>query len=231
VTVRGCSRSSAVATAPAGWNPQTKAKFFVFDTGVTVLRFKRFGVAVAVAGLSGVGLILAGTAPAFAAPSLTCTGGSGTATLSPGITNTPTQQTISGTDTLTGCSGPATSITGGTVTTSGLKTVATGNPPMQASCSGLGTVQPKGTLEADISGVVSITWSDGSTSAGVIKLKSAGVLAQEIVVIKITSGTFFVSGHTTKLKGTITFAPSAGQTCPTLTQVDVTNSSSSINTI
>jgi hypothetical protein len=193
------------------------------------LRFKRFGVAVAVTGLSGVGLILAGTAPAFAAASLTCSGGSGTATLSPGLTNTPTQQTIAGTDNLTGCSGPSTTITGGTITVSNLKTVTVNG--QQATCSGLATPPPKGTLIADISGVASISWSDGSTSAGVIKLKSSGTLAVEIVVLKITSGNFFVSGHTTKLKGNITFAPSAGQTCPTLTSLDLTNSTSTINTI
>jgi len=195
------------------------------------LRLKRFGVAVAVTGISGVGLILAGTAPAFAAPTMTCTGGSGTATLSPGITNTATQQTISGTDNLTGCSGPgAGTITGGTITTSGLKTVATGTPPQQATCSGLGTAPPKGTVVA-IGGTVSISWSDGSTSQGVIKLKSTGTLAQENSIIKITSGKFFVAGHTTKLKGTLGFLPSSGQTCPTLTSVDITNNTANLNTI
>jgi hypothetical protein len=195
------------------------------------LRLKRFSVGVACAAITATAAIGFGATPAFAAPSLTCTGGTGHSTLSPGITNTPTQQTIAGTDNLTGCSGPGTTITGGTVTVSNLKTVATGNPPQQATCSGLATSPPKGTLVADISGVASISWSDGSTSNGVIKLKSSGTLATEIVVLKITSGKFFVSGHTTKLKGNISFAPSTGQTCPTLTDVDTTNSTSNINTI
>jgi hypothetical protein len=158
-------------------------------------------------------------------PVLTCTGGSGTGTLSPGLTATPTQQTISGTDNLTGCSGSGT-ITGGTVTTSRLKTLATGNPPQQASCAELNTPPPKGTVVA--SGTGSILWSDGSTSAGSIKLKSTGAVGTETETIKITSGQFFVAGHITKAKGTISFHPATGQNCPTLTQVNATNATTTI---
>jgi hypothetical protein len=158
-------------------------------------------------------------------PLLTCTGGSGTGTLSPGLTATPTQQTISGTDNLTGCSGSGT-ITGGTVTTTSLKTLPTGNPPHQASCTELKTPPPKGTVVA--SGTVSIRWSDGSTSAGSIKLKSTGAVGTETETIKITSGQFFLAGHVTKVKGTISFQAATGQTCPTLSQVNVTNATTSI---
>jgi hypothetical protein len=178
-------------------------------------------VAVAFASLMAAAAVGLGTTPAFASTLLTCTGGSGSSTLSPGVTNTPTQQTISGADNLTGCSGSGT-ITGGTVTVSGLKTVPTGTPPMQASCPGLLMTTPKGTLVAT-GGTATTTWSDGSTSTGSIKLKSTGMLAQVNAIVKITSGKFFAAGHTTKSKGVVVFLPATGQTCPTLTMVTDTN--------
>jgi len=194
------------------------------------LRLKRFTVAVAVTALSGAGLILAGTAPAFASTLLTCTGGSGTSTFSPGITNTPTQQTISSTSTITGCSGSGTTITGGTVTVSNLKTLATGTPPMQATCGGLVKPSPKGTL-ITTAGTATTTWSDGTTSTGSIKLKSTGAIGTVTAIIKITGGTFFAAGHTTKSKGVVSFSIPTGQTCPTLTMVNTTDATTTITQV
>lgn len=163
---------------------------------------RRFGIIVAAGALAAGGMIVS-SAPAFAA-SENCTGGSGTATLSPGITNVPTQQTISASNSLTGCTGGKTG--SATVSTSNLKTVPTGNPPQQATCQGLFNPAPSGTVIAS-GGTTSIHWSAGGTSTGVSKLKSNGIVAQNKVVVKITGGPF--AGK--KLKGVVHFAPAVGE--------------------
>jgi hypothetical protein len=214
---------------PASHSSRTMFAFSI--GGYNPLRtFKRLSLGVAFATITATAAVGLGTTPAFATTLMSCTGGSGSSTLSPGISNTPTQQTISGTDTLTGCNGGGFGITGGTVTVANLKTVQTGNPPAQPTCASLGTPPPKGTITA-LGGTANTTWSDGSTSQGVIKLKSTGVIGQVNAVVKITSGRFFASGHTTKSKGVVTFTPASGQTCPTLTMVNDTNSTTTITQI
>jgi hypothetical protein len=131
---------------------------------------------------------------------------------------------------VTGCNGGGRGITGGTVTVTGLKTLATGNPPMQASCAGLAMPSPKGTVVAS-GGTATTTWSDGSTSVGSLKLKSTGAIGSVVAIIKITSGTFFAAGHTTKSKGTVSFSVPAGQTCPTLTMVNTTTGTTNITQV
>jgi hypothetical protein len=170
-------------------------------------------------GLATLGLVGTTMLPASATTVLTCTGNSGSATFTPGITNTPTQQTIAATSALTGCS-PG--VTGGTLSVTGLLTQATGTPPKQATCTGLATPTPNGTLIAS-GGAATIVWSSGPNSTGSVKLKSNGSVAQSKVIIKITGGQFFVPGHTTKLKGTVTYSIPVGQTCPTLTMVNTAN--------
>jgi hypothetical protein len=158
---------------------------------------------VVAAGALAAGGMVVSSSPAFAA-SENCTGGSGTATLSPGITNVPTQQTISASNSLTGCTGGKTG--SAQVTTNNLKTLATGNPPQHATCAGLFSPPPNGTLIAS-GGATSIVWSAGGTSTGTAKLKSNGIVAQDKVVVKITGGPF--AGK--KLKGVVHFVPAPGE--------------------
>ena len=185
--------------------------------------------------LAAGGMVVTSAAPAFAATILTCTGLTGGATLSPGISNTPNQQTISDPANVTGCSGTqAGSIVKGTTTFNNLKTLATGNPPSQPTCNGLLNPSPNGTLIAS-GGAATTVWKDSGnvtqgTSTGSLKLKSTGAVAQAKAIIKITSGKFFQAGKTTKAKVTVNFAPSPGQTCPTLTHVDTTNANNLVIT-
>jgi hypothetical protein len=187
---------------------------------------RRFGIVVAAGALAAGGMVVSTAAPAFAANLMTCTGpGSGHATLSPGISNTPNQQTIAGFQKTKGCSGPsAGTIVKGKSTYNSLKTVATGSPPEQPTCANLLTPSPAGTLTGS-GGVVTTKWKNSAgavvgTSTGTLKIKSTGAVAQTKAIIKITGGKFFVSGKTTKAKVQINFTPSSGQTCPTLTDVD-----------
>ncbi len=189
---------------------------------------RRFGIIVAAGALAAGGMVVS-SVPALAATTvLTCTSGSGNAHLAPGIGATPAQQTISDPANVAGCSGSeAGTITHGTNTFSNLKTQPTGSPPAQPQCSTLGNVVPAGTIVAT-GGVISTKWFNSAnaqvaTSAGSLKLKGTGVALQVKAIIKITSGKFFVSGHTTKAKVAVNFSLHPGQTCPTLQIVDTTD--------
>jgi hypothetical protein len=184
---------------------------------------RRFGIILTAGALAAGGMVVGTAAPAFAATLMTCTGpGSGHSTLSPGISNTPTQQTISGFQKTKGCSGPsAGTIVKGKSTFSNLKTVGT---PDQPTCANLLTPSPAGTTTGS-GGTVTTKWKNSAgalvgTSTGTLKIKSTGFAAQTIAIIKVTGGTFFASGFTTKAKVQINFTPSSGQSCPTLTEVD-----------
>jgi hypothetical protein len=191
---------------------------------------RRFGIILTAGALAAGGMVVGTAAPAFATHHLvmTCTGpGAGHATLSPGISNTPTQQTIAGYQKTKGCSGSgAGTIVKGKVTFIDLKTVATGSPPEQPTCSNLLTPPPAGTVTGvSAEFTSSIKWKNSAgmvvgTSKGALYIKSTGFAAQTKATINIKSGTFFVSGHTTKAKVKINFNPSSGQTCPTLTDID-----------
>jgi hypothetical protein len=187
---------------------------------------RRFGIILTTGALAAGGMVVGTAAPAFAATLMTCAGpGAGHATLSPGISNTPAQQTIAGYQKTKACSGPsAGTIVKGKSTFSNLKTVANGSPPEQPTCANLLTPSPAGTVTGT-GGTVTTKWKNSAgalvgTSTGTLKIKSTGFAAQTKAVIKITGGTFFASGFTTKASVKINFTPSSGQTCPTLTQVD-----------
>jgi hypothetical protein len=159
--------------------------------------------------LTGAGLFA--LAPAASASTLlvSCPTGSvtGSGTVSPPISPTNTSKnTISSTASFSGCTGQETS---GTVTST-QTTVA------PATCAGLVNVPPKGTVTS--TGKFTIKWGDGTTSSGSIKSESGGppLGTPGIVIEKITSGHFFLAGHVTKSKTTISTTPGAGQDCTTV---------------
>jgi hypothetical protein len=123
---------------------------------------------VAVATVGG-GIFLAAPA-AHAAGKITCTKGSGAATISPGLTTTPTNQTVASHGKGSGCSG-STTITAYTVKG---KMTATG-----ADCQGDGTV----------TGKLTTTWSNGQTSVAKVTGKSPSISVVNFTG-KVTSGLF-----------------------------------------
>jgi hypothetical protein len=158
--------------------------------------------------LTGAGLFA--FAPAASASTLlvSCPTGSvtGSGTVSPPITPTNTQKNvISSTASFSGCTGQEAS---GTV-------VSTQTTVAAATCANLATPPPKGTVTS--TGTFTITWGDGTTSSGTIKAKSSGsATVPGPIIEKITSGHFFLAGHTTKSKTTLALTPGAGQNCTTV---------------
>jgi hypothetical protein len=126
-------------------------------------------------------------APAYA-DTTSCASGSGTGSISPGLTNTPTPQSIS-------VSGGVTNCVGGGVTSGTLR--ASLSAP-----NGMCLASPPNTIDA--TGTASIIWQDGTGSTGTIKLKSNGITGQEKVKILVTGGSRFV-GDVFKTK--IAFTP------------------------
>jgi hypothetical protein len=165
-----------------------------------------------VVGVSLGGMIV----PASAVTTTSCTGFSGTNSLSPGIISTASNQSITSNGSITGCAGGG--VTGGTWF-AGLNTVS------GVSCT---TPTPAaGTLLA--TGKFRITWNTGQVSGGPLKLKqwrpsppspprewASG--ARQKFRGQVTSGLF--AGDDVKVKIISTWPSS--QTCPTLTQVIMT---------
>jgi hypothetical protein len=143
---------------------------------------------VAVATVGG-GIFLAAPA-AHAAGNITCTKASGAATITPGLTTTPTDQTIASKGKGSGCSG-STGITSykvkGTLTATG------------ADCQGDGTI--KGKLKT--------TWSNGKTSVAKVTGKSPSIGLVNFTG-KITSGLFVGDLLTTQ----VSFTPVTGDCTP-----------------
>ena len=124
-------------------------------------------------GLTAVGMVAA--APAGAAGGITCSTGSGTTKVSPGLTNTPTTQNVVSKGTLSGCSGTFTSAK----TLSHLKSAAATCATAQA---GSGT----------ISGTEIIKWSPkgmGNSMAN-ISITGTGPSTPAHISGTITSGPF-----------------------------------------
>jgi hypothetical protein len=100
----------------------------------------------------------------------------GSATFTPGLTFAAQPESISGSATLTGCSGDGANYTGGTVSLSASGTL--GCLPA-----------PAGTVDA--TGTFSITWSPaGTTSSGTVALISTGSVGSELASGNIDSGQF-----------------------------------------
>jgi hypothetical protein len=158
-----------------------------------------------VAGTVPLGVVV-GSGPALAAkapkPNISCNV-TGTATVSPGVSNTAAKQTLTTTLTLSGCTGSSVAgITGaspGTTSAKG-KTAET--------CADLTKPSKPATTKTTIS------WNNGTTSAVVYKtvLNSGTATAAG----KVTSGTF--KGG--KLTSNVTFTVGAGQNC---TSVPITS--------
>jgi hypothetical protein len=158
----------------------------------------------AVAGMLAAGGLFT-LAPAASASTLlvSCPTGNvtGSGTVSPPITKTNTQKnTLMSSGSFSGCTGQETSGTfSSTQTTVAPVTCASLKAPPPPA----GTVLSTGTF--------TITWGDNTQSTGTVKSKSSGMVGVPGPVIeKITSGQFFLAGHTTKSKTTLTLTP--GQT-------------------
>ena len=158
--------------------------------------------------LAGAGLFAMAPSAGALTTLVSCPKGSvtGSGTVSPPVSPTNTQKNvITSTSSFSGCTGQETS---GTVTSTQTTVAA-------ANCANLATPPPKGTVTS--TGTFTITWGDGTTSSGTIKAKSSGsVTVPGPVIEKITAGHFFLAGHTTKSKTTLTLTPGAGQDCTTV---------------
>jgi hypothetical protein len=162
--------------------------------------FRKLGV-FAASGLAGAALLFNTVAPASAAPPLiSCPTNSLTitASVSPPLSNTNTQQSVitvtSGSTAAGACAGVETGIA------SLAASVKTVNP---GTCSGFTSPPPAGTVIATNNSVTSIGWSGPSnTSTGTAKLKSTGSAGQAKAAFKITGGSpASLVGH--KAKGTL----------------------------
>jgi hypothetical protein len=143
-------------------------------------------------------LAAAGPAVAGSKPAISCTI-SGTATISPGVSNTPNIQTLTVTTHLSGCKKSSVpGITGSSNTT----TSSTGTSP--ETCADLTKKSKPVTTNSSIDWIPSTTSTD--TYKSTLKSGKAKVAGS------ITSGTF----NGGKLKASLTYTVGAGQTCTTV---------------
>jgi hypothetical protein len=161
------------------------------------MRIRLVSALVVVAAIVPVSATLA-AGPAAAAkpkPSITCTI-TGTATISPGVSNTPAKQTLTVTTSLSDCT--HSSVAG--ITSSGSNTtVSTGKKP--ETCASLAT------KSKPVKTVNTIDWNNGDTS--VDSYSTTLDAGSATVKGKITSGTFDKG----KVAASVTYTPGPGQTC------------------
>jgi hypothetical protein len=152
--------------------------------------------------------------PASATVLFSCTNASGSATLTPGLSNTPTHQTdVSAVASISGCSNGETGSVG-IGSGSGHSTVASvanangnlsclGNPPNNTPII-VGLTDPS----------FDIAWTLGGpgSSTGITKIKGSGAVARSKAVLVLTAGRYTPApaGQKTKLKVTFNFIPNNG---------------------
>ena len=166
-----------------------------------------------------VGALIGMSAPALAVTTFTtCSTVDAHAHLTPGLSNTPAVQSIHATGTISGCVGGG--VTGGSVTIDLTTTSAN-------TCSSLSTNNPGAVIAANSSPTAwTITWTGSSpgTSKGSAKVKDGVDVVHKKAILTVKSGKFLgTSTNPTKGKVVVSFLPSSGQTCPTLTDADASN--------
>jgi hypothetical protein len=165
----------------------------------------RFGAVLLLVGAVIPVSVIVGAVPASAKgvkPAITCTV-TGSATISPGVSETPQKQTLTVTTSLSGCTNSSVAgITGSSPTT----TSATGKKP--ESCANLAEKSKPTKTDS------TIDWNNGDTSAD--SYKTTLDAGSATVAGKITSGTFDKG----KITGSLTYTVGAGQNC---TSVPVTS--------
>jgi len=159
-------------------------------------RMKIAGFACALTLAAPVGLMLGSSATGAATPAQKCGSLKGSATLSPGLTTTPSTQTVTANGTLASCTPSAKTGGGGTMhATSTLK---------NASCTGLAS----GTTISGLKG--SIKWKNGKTSAVTFNAKTTSSAPTTATLTgKVSSGLFAGA----PISGKITFTVKSGQNC------------------
>jgi hypothetical protein len=184
--------------------------------------------------------ILAGLAAAIVAPIYIitpahavilghCTDVAGNATITPGLSHTPTGQSVTSSATFSGCvtdSGPPGPTGGSSVTGAGSfpgATATTSFPSKPLGCpTFLGGAGPDYADQTPvlISGDPGfrITWNDATTSTGIAKTKSKGPGSpgQVRIVFVITAGRYTPpAGQKSKSKGVLMFTPTDTFNCAT----------------
>jgi hypothetical protein len=147
------------------------------------------------------------TAPASAAVLFSCTTGTATASLTPGLSHNQTAQTVTATGALSGCGSGG----GGSATlTAGTPNVLNSYPSRPLGCpvsfGGAGPDYPDQTpvlLGTDPS--FDIDWAAGANSTGIAKVKAGATGSGTLrLVFNITAGQYTPpSGQKTKLKGAL----------------------------
>jgi hypothetical protein len=161
------------------------------------------------------------TTPASAVILFTCSTGSGSASITPGISHNQTAQTdFSALASISGCSN-SDSASVGLGSGAGVNTI-TSFPPRPLGCPvAAGGAGPDYANNVPIltgpDPSFTATWADTSTSTGIAKVKSAGPAAPLTdikVVLVITAGKYLApAGQKTKLKGTASWTPVDSGNC------------------
>jgi hypothetical protein len=188
-----------------------------------------------VAGLAvGLAAPIFAITPASAAILTTCTGLSGTATLTPGLGHNQTAQSdVDANGTITGCNNGQ---TGGTVVTGSPATPnpTTTFPPRPIGCPvSLGGAGPDYADQTPI--LISadpgfkITWNVGPLSTGITKVKQSATTGTVRVLLVITAGQYAPpAGKKSKFKGLLGFTPTGAWECvddaQRITNVNIANS-------
>jgi hypothetical protein len=175
--------------------------------------------------------------PASAAILFSCSALSATASLTPGISHTPTAQTdVSGTASLSGCSNGETGSIG--IGAGAGHNAVTTFPPRPIGCpvaaGGAGPDYPENTpILSGPDPSFGISWSLGGSSTGILKAKAGPVSApnEAKVVLVITAGKYAPpAGKKTKIKGPGAYLPLDSFSCTDdsdpLTSVSISNSAS-----
>jgi hypothetical protein len=177
---------------------------------------KRFAGAIFTGALV-IGGLVGMSAPALAVTTFTtCSTVDAHAHLTPGLSNTPHVQSIHATGTISGCVGGG--VTGGSVTID----LSTTSPN---TCSSLSTNNPGAVIAANSSATAwKITWNTAQVSQGSAKIKDGADVVHKKAILTVKSGKFVgTPSNPTKGKVTVSFLPSSGQSCPTLTDADASN--------
>ena len=177
---------------------------------------KRFAGAIFTGALV-VGGLVGMSAPAFAVTTFTtCSTVDAHAHLTPGLSNTPAVQSIHATGTISGCVGGG--VTGGSVTIDLTTTSAN-------TCSSLSMNSPGAVIASNSSPTAwKITWNTSAVSQGSAKVKDGADVVHKKAILTVKSGLFVgTSTNPTKGKVIVSFLPSPGQQCPTLTDADASN--------
>jgi hypothetical protein len=175
-------------------------------------------------------LIIAGLAAGLAAPAfalapanavilITCTGVSGSATITPGLSHNQTAQSdVDASATITGCNNGQ---TGGTVVTGVPATANTTHsfPPRPLGCPvALGGAGPDYADQTPL--LISsdpgfdINWNVGANSSGITKVKQSATTGTVRILLVITAGQYTPpAGQKSKFKGQLAFTPTGSFTC------------------